>query len=317
MFNLRHWNNVQVFEGENPDVKKFVFEKNDACVEAVLYKYGSYTKRTVLCISTQCGCPVGCVFCGTGKKFIRNLTSGEITEQVEYVIEQIEREIYSEIPDLSHDGCLNLDCNKLQIMFMSMGEPMLNWHNVERSIKALNLCYSNADLLISTMGVDDDEVFGKIIKLSKEIDKIGLQFSVHAISEYKRDILIPFDKRMDLLKLRDAGLMWWKATGRQVYLNFCINEDGLSRWSKNRIAEIFSPIPFALTFSVICENEDGKVKDTLSKDLETSAISGVVEHFVKKGYNVRAFDPAGQDDIGGGCGQLWYVQKWMKDKKNN
>jgi 23S rRNA (adenine2503-C2)-methyltransferase len=44
-------------------------------------------------------------------------------------------------------------------------------------------------------------------------------------------------------------------------------------------------------------------------------INTFMNNFLKDGYNVRMFDPAGQDDIGGGCGQLWYVQQWYKNKK--
>ena len=78
---MDYFTDVKEFTGENPDVKKFVFKNDSAAVEAVLYKYGTYEKRTVLCVSTQCGCPVGCTFCGTGKKFIRNLSADEIMEQ--------------------------------------------------------------------------------------------------------------------------------------------------------------------------------------------------------------------------------------------
>jgi 23S rRNA (adenine2503-C2)-methyltransferase len=80
---------IKVFQGENPNVWKYVFIKEDICVEAVLYKYDSFEKRTVLCVSVQSGCPVGCVFCGTGKQFIRNLTTKEITNQVYYILNKI------------------------------------------------------------------------------------------------------------------------------------------------------------------------------------------------------------------------------------
>ena len=63
--------------------------ENQFCYEAVLYKYPTYMERTVLCISTQCGCPVGCTFCGTGKKFVRNLDIAEISNQVFHVFEDI------------------------------------------------------------------------------------------------------------------------------------------------------------------------------------------------------------------------------------
>lgn len=69
------WKSVRQFKSSDTNVSKFVFEKDDIAVEAVLYRYGSYAKRTVICCSTQCGCPVGCTFCGTGRFFVRNLTN--------------------------------------------------------------------------------------------------------------------------------------------------------------------------------------------------------------------------------------------------
>ena len=86
-------------------VAKFIFADDKAITEVVAYKYQN---RGVVCFSTMSGCPVGCVFCGTGKKFIRNLTFGEMITQIEIALEWIGKQ------------------DKIQIMAMSMGEPMLN-----------------------------------------------------------------------------------------------------------------------------------------------------------------------------------------------
>lgn len=77
----------KIFESSDTNVKKFVFEWGASAVtkkgiaEAVLYRYGEYAKRTVICCSVQSGCPVGCTFCGTGKFFVRNLDWHEIFEE--------------------------------------------------------------------------------------------------------------------------------------------------------------------------------------------------------------------------------------------
>ena len=101
---------TKLFNSSDTNVKKFVFEWDNpkAIAEAVLYRYGSYQKRTVICCSVQSGCPVGCNFCGTGKFFVRNLMEQEICEQVYTVMETID--------------CHPADIEKFQIMFMSMGE---------------------------------------------------------------------------------------------------------------------------------------------------------------------------------------------------
>ena len=79
---------VKRFDSSEGNVWKYVFDFGNAVAEAVLYKYESFYKRTVLCVSVQSGCPVGCKFCGTGKKFIRNLTSEEIVGQVNYALKE-------------------------------------------------------------------------------------------------------------------------------------------------------------------------------------------------------------------------------------
>ena len=76
-----NWNSFEKKLSSDENVCKYIFQKEDAIAEAVLYKYGSYEDRTVLCVSVQSGCPVGCSFCGTGSTFVRNLTSQEIVEQ--------------------------------------------------------------------------------------------------------------------------------------------------------------------------------------------------------------------------------------------
>lgn len=293
--------NYKVFEGNQGNVWKYVFTKEDMVAEAVLYQYENYYKRTVICCSVMSGCPVGCKFCGTGSKFIRNLKAEEIVEQINIVLKD---------KNLIND--INEKCEKLQFMFMSMGEPMLNWEEVEKAIIQLNKNFSNAQLLLSTIGCDNDETFSKIINLSKRIDKVGLQFSIHKSNDNERNILIPFRKKMNLQKIRDAGIIWWKETGRNPFLNYCV--DGTNNNDKNfeELTNLFSPIIFNFTFSVVCSSDEN-MKDAAFRNLDV--IRNFQNKFLEKGYNVRMFDPAGQDDIGGGCGQLWYVQNWLKSYK--
>ncbi len=108
---------VNILESKDTRVKKFVFTSDTAVAEAVLYKYPEYTDRTVICCSVQSGCPVGCIFCGTGKQFICNLTANEIIFQVNKCLEETK--------------VAPSAIKKLQIMFMSMGEPFLNIDNVD------------------------------------------------------------------------------------------------------------------------------------------------------------------------------------------
>ena len=289
----------KVFESSEGCVWKYVFTKDDMIAEAVLYKYDDFMKRTVICCSVMSGCPVGCKFCGTGSKFVRNLTSDEIVEQIDLVLK-----------DKGLIDTINDNCKKLQFMFMSMGEPMLNFDSVEKAIRILHQKYNHAQLLLSTIGVADDDVFARMIQISKEIPQVGLQFSIHKSNDAERNELIPFKRKMNLERIRDAGILWWKETGRHPFLNYCVDGTNNSNLDFERLSTLFSPVVFCFTFSVVCSSDE-TMKDASFRNLDV--IQEFQNKFLEKGYNVRMFNPAGQDDIGGGCGQLWYVQKWLKE----
>ena len=258
---------MKVEKFEDGCVTKYVFIKEDACYEAVLYKYPTYKERTVLCISTQCGCPVGCTFCGTGKRFVRNLTIEEIYGQVHYIFADIGR-----IEWLDPEGTENRSYIenwvpvKDQIMAMSMGEPFLNYENVKRAITTLHQCYPTADLLLSSIGPDKKEELLHFLGISAQFKKIGLQFSIHRSTNTARDQLIPFKQKLSLQELRDYGIEWYSRTGRKVYLNYCI--DGTNSYYTDMIAltNLFSPTAFAFTFSVVC-SADETMKDAGYREL--------------------------------------------------
>ena len=287
----------KVFESSEGNVWKYVFTSDDMVAEAVLYRYEDFYKRTVICCSTQSGCPVGCKFCGTGNKFIRNLTADEIYDQVFTI--------------LADKGILNIDFHgkRFQIMFMSMGEPMLNWYEVEKAIIKLHEDFPTAELLLSTIAPDVD-CYDRLIRLSKRIDKIGLQFSIHRAFDEERNVLIPYKNKLTLSQIRDLGILWWKETGRRPYLNYCVDGSNDSHDDALCLMNLFSPMIFNFTFSVVCSKNEN-MKEAGFKNLDL--IREFETRFSEQGYNTRVFNPDGQDDIGGGCGQLWYVQKWMKE----
>lgn len=300
--------NFKKFESSEGNVWKYVFATEEKIAETVLYQYKNkesqeaYPERVVICCSVQSGCPVGCTFCGTGKKFIKNLTTEEIVSQIKTVLKD------SGLEDA------NSKTERFQIMFMSMGEPMLNWDNVEKAIEELHELYPNAQLLLSTIGVNDDAVFKRIVALSKRIDKVGLQFSIHKSNEEDRNDLIPFKKKYSLREIRDRGMYWNFETGRPVYLNYCIDGTNNTEEDIERLKTLFSPFSFYFTFSVICDS-DAVNGNMHFQDL--NVIQGTMNSFIEDGYNVRMFNPEGQDNIGAGCGQLWFVQEWLKNKKKD
>lgn len=176
------WTGVKRLDSSDTNVSKYVFSNSDAVAEAVLYRYNSFEKRTVICCSTMSGCPMGCRFCGSGNYFVRNLSTAEIVGQIVHILD--DRKI-----DTSK-------VEKLQFMFMSMGEPMLNFDKVATAIKILSFRYPNAALLISTSAPKVD--FKELEELSAQIPQIGLQFSIHESTDEARNQLIPFKAKHTL-----------------------------------------------------------------------------------------------------------------------
>lgn len=289
------WANINVFEDEKEHVKKYVFEKEDVAIESVLYRYPTYDERTVLCISTMCGCPMGCRFCGTGDYFVRSLTAEEIVGQAEYIL------------DTQIGGLNPASIKKLQIMVMSMGEPALNKALYE-AFEVLYAKYPNAALLISSSGPKID--YSWIHEMSRAIPTVGLQFSIHESTDEARDKLIPFKAKLNLEEIAETGKAWFAVTGRKPYFNYCAHENNDKHEDVARLLKLFHPAIWEATVSVICERDSHAVA-TNNKQRDLAIEFG--NKLVEAGYNVRVFDPAGQDTIGGGCGQLWYVQDWMKD----
>lgn len=290
----------KVFESSDGNVSKYVFTGDDYVAETVLYKYDDYYKRTVICCSTQSGCPVGCRFCGTGNQFIKNLTSNDIISQIVTVLND------KQISDVNSRG------ERFQIMFMSMGEPMLNWSAVDEAITSLHRMYPNAELLLSTIAPNEPESFNDLLRDSKLIKNLGLQFSIHKSTDEQRNKLIPYADKYTLEQIRDYGILWWKETGRRPYLNYCIDGTNNTEDDIMNLTTLFSPMVFNFTFSVVCSANEN-MKDAGYKNIQS--IRDFEQSFASKGYNTRIFNPDGQDDIGGGCGQLWYVQQWIKNRR--
>jgi 23S rRNA (adenine2503-C2)-methyltransferase len=288
-----HWDSVRVLESGDENVRKYVFEKGDAVAEAVLYKYPTYEARTVVCCSTQSGCPMGCRFCGAGDNFVRSLTAEEIAEQPERC--------------LSDAGVDPRKMKRLQIMFMSMGEPFLNLHNVVRAIRGLHLKYPRADLLVSTSGPNTDASL--FTEVSREIPKVGLQFSVHETTDEARDKLIPFEKKLSLWQIAKRGEYWMEDVGRQPFLNYCVRPGNDTDEDADRLAALFRPDVWQATISVICERRENVAA---ANERQRALAMGFAGKLLERGFSTRLFDPAGQDDVGGGCGQLWHVQEWMR-----
>ncbi|OMH41177.1 23S rRNA (adenine(2503)-C(2))-methyltransferase RlmN [Desulfurobacterium indicum] len=161
---------------------KYLFELKDGNrIETVFIPERDWN---TICVSTQVGCPIGCKFCFTAKDgFTRNLTTSEIVDQ--YL--SVQRDV----------GIENRISN---VVFMGMGEPLLNFENVKKSIEILTddrmIGLSKRKITVSTCGI-----IPGIKKMAKEMPKIKLALSLHATEDETRENLIPLNKKYSIREI--------------------------------------------------------------------------------------------------------------------
>lgn len=168
------------------------------------------TSRTTACISSQVGCSLACTFCATGRlKLLRNLTAGEIVDQVVYLKRQAE-ERYNQT--LSN------------IVYMGMGEPLLNYKNVLRSVELITaengLGMSPRRITVSTAGI------AKMIKkLGDDEVKFNLALSLHAANDEKRNKIMEINETNNLAALAEALVYFHEKTGTRITYEYIIFKD--------------------------------------------------------------------------------------------
>jgi 23S rRNA (adenine2503-C2)-methyltransferase len=174
-----------------------------ALIESVLMHYpahGSSRERHTLCISSQAGCAVGCPFCATGELgFGRDLEVAEILDQVRHAARR-----------LASDGR-----RLTNIVFMGMGEPLLNLDAVLAAVEALNdprrFGLGARHITVSTSGV---------VPGIRRLTALGPQFtlavSLHAARDALRDVLVPLNRRWPVADVIDAAREHARATGRRI-----------------------------------------------------------------------------------------------------
>ena len=179
--------------------RKYLYQLHDGhTVEAVLllmrdkeyHEDGSvkHQERYTVCISSQVGCKVGCAFCLTAKGgFMRNLTAGEIVEQVRLIKKD-------------NDIAAN---RRVNLVYMGMGEPLDNLKEVVKSVRIFSeedgMAIATHRQTISTSGLSS-----KIVKLGKEELGVNLAISLHAVDDALRETLMPINKAYNIKSIIDA-----------------------------------------------------------------------------------------------------------------
>jgi 23S rRNA (adenine2503-C2)-methyltransferase len=183
-------------------VKARLVLEDDLAIETVLMKHSD--RRNTICVSSQVGCPLGCLFCVTGTMgFKRNLEVSEIVEQVLFFARYLKKK---------KEKITN-------VVFMGMGEPFLNWENVKKTIEILNddNCFGIGarKISVSTAGITKG-----IEKLARDFPQINLAISLHAPDDELRSELMPVGKKYSIAKILKAVDEYIEKTNRKVMFEY-------------------------------------------------------------------------------------------------
>jgi 23S rRNA (adenine2503-C2)-methyltransferase len=192
-----------VTSAEGLTTKVLLQLRDGETIESVLMRYEG---RQSVCVSSQVGCALGCPFCATGQSgFTRNLSAGEIVEQVLYFARQLQKQ----------------DLPITNVVLMGMGEPLANYDATWYAIRILNdargFKLGARRFTISTAGM----VPG-IERMAQEKLEVGLAISLHAANDSLRDRLVPLNKRYPLSRLIDACRKYVESTGRRISFEYAL-----------------------------------------------------------------------------------------------
>ena len=209
---------IKTLKSSDGQTTKILFRLPDGqAIEAVLMRYdpssGSGQGRRTLCISTQVGCAMGCVFCATGQMgFHRHLSSGEIVAQVMYYARVLQTSEFlknSEVSTVSN------------VVVMGMGEPFHNYDNTMAAIDRLNdpegYNFGARRFTISTVGL-----IPAIRRFAAEKRQVNLAISLHAADDSLRTSMLPVNKKYPVGELLEACRDYVAATGRRITFEWAL-----------------------------------------------------------------------------------------------
>lgn len=270
--------------------KKWLIRFDDG--EEVETVYIPETDRGALCLSTQVGCPIGCVFCNTGQQgFIRNLTPYEIVSQF-----MIARDAYGEWPTPT------LETRHISnIVVMGMGEPLLNYENTAQALKIImdgdGLSISKRRITLSTCGIVP------MIKKAAEELKVKLAISLHADHDDLRNKLMPINKKYPLHELMTACYEYQKITGTRQYITFeyvMLKDLNDSEQSARNLIKLVKKYQLGAKFNLIPFNPWEGCPYQCSGFKKIKAFANILE---SAGFSAPIRVSRGQDILAA-CGQL-------------
>lgn len=258
-------------------------------VEAVLipdFDDDGKPRRLTACVSSQVGCAMGCTFCATGLMgFQQNLTSGEIFDQV-WAMNELANERFGR-------GLTN-------IVYMGMGEPLLNYTSVLQSIAIItdaeSLGLSPKRITVSTVGLAR-----RIRQLADDGVRFNLAVSLHAPTDAQRSAIMPVNRReaTDLTALRDAIVYYTRKAEKAVTYEYCmftgVND---TRADAEKLARFASAAPCKVNLIMYNPVDGTEFGPSGEGDLNR-----FIQVLVDKGVRVTVRRSRGQD-IDAACGQL-------------
>jgi len=262
-------------------IKNAVKLHDGLVVESVLIPTGT---RTTACVSSQVGCSLDCTFCATSRlKRMRNLNPDEIYDQVV----AIDRE-----SRLYHDRPLS------NIVFMGMGEPLMNYKNVLLSIDKITdeegLGMSPKRITVSTSGVPK-----MIRKLADDEVKFHLAVSLHSAIQETREDIMPFAKNFTLIDLKESLEYWYEKTERRITYEYVVWKDiNDKREDIEALVRFCGYVPCKVNIIEYNPIDDGKFQQAPDK-----AVNEYIAALEKYRIPVTVRRSRGKD-IDAACGQL-------------
>lgn len=261
---------------------KYSFQLHDKLlVEGVLIPS---LKRLTACISSQVGCSLACEFCATGTLNLeRNLTAAEIYDQV-YI--------------LNEEAISNFGKPLTNIVYMGMGEPLLNYKAVINSIHLITtdqgLAMSPRRITVSTAGISK-----MIKKLADDEVKFNLAISLHSASDSKRELLMPINKKINLEELRESVRYFYDKTSSRITYEYILFKDlNDSLEDAQKLAKFATASPCKINLI-----EYNSVDDLPYEKSSNRVTDAFIKYLEKHNIIVNLRKSKGKD-ISAACGQL-------------
>lgn len=266
---------------EDGTVKNAVRLHDDLIVESVLIPTET---RTTACVSSQVGCSLDCNFCATARlKRMRNLEPGEI---------------YDQVAAIDNESRLYYDRPLSNIVFMGMGEPLMNYPNV---MKAIDMITSNEGLGMSPkrITVSTSGIPKMIKKMADDEVKFKLAVSLHSAVEEIRNEIMPFTKNFPLTDLRESLEYWYRKTKSKITYEYVvwkgINDD---KKSIDALVKFCKYVPCKVNLI-----EYNPIDDGIFQQASNEAIDSYISALTKSNIVAKVRRSRGKD-IDAACGQL-------------